>query len=76
MCEALETENNEIFYKGDRIVYKGDVGREMYIIRRGLVEVLSKNQLYSISTLGPGGYFGEVGNLYYISVVVFRLKLL
>lgn len=45
---------------GDMIVYSGDVGREMYIMRRGLVEVLSKDQSYVVATLGPGGYFGEV----------------
>jgi len=31
----------------------------MYIMRRGLVEVLGKHQ-HVVATLGPGGYFGEV----------------
>ena len=42
------------------IVYAGDVGREMYIMRRGLVEVLSKDRSFAVATLGPGGHFGEV----------------
>lgn len=53
-----------VFIPGDMIVYSGDVGREMYIMRRGLVEVLSKDQSYVVATLGPGGYFGEVGLIF------------
>uniref|UniRef100_A0A7M5XLN7 Cyclic nucleotide-binding domain-containing protein n=1 Tax=Clytia hemisphaerica TaxID=252671 RepID=A0A7M5XLN7_9CNID len=52
-----------VFMPGDTIVYSGDVGREMYIMRRGLVEVLSKEQNV-MATLGPGGYFGEVGLIF------------
>jgi len=52
-----------VFMPGDTIVYKADVGREMYIMRRGLVEVLSKDDQI-IATLGPGGYFGEVGLIF------------
>lgn len=49
---------------GDMIVYRGDVGREMYIIRRGLVEVLSQDRSKVVATLGPGSFFGEVGLIF------------
>ena len=52
------------YLSGDTIVYRADVGREMYIMRRGLVEVLSKDDQI-IATLGPGGYFGEVRSYFY-----------
>ena len=45
---------------GDAIVYSGDVSREMYIMRRRLLEVLSKDKENAVAMLGPGGYFGEL----------------
>ena len=66
------------FCLGDTIVYSGDVGREMYIMRRGLVEVLSKNKENVVATLGPGGYFGEVWNAdlthYRYSSIAFHIE--
>ena len=48
---------------GDYIVYAGDMGREMYCVRRGLVEVIGDDEITVVATLGPGGYFGEVQNV-------------
>jgi len=53
-----------VFMPGDTIVYSGDVGREMYLMRRGLVEVLSKDKSSVVANLGPGSYFGEVGLIF------------
>ena len=36
------------------------MGREMYCVRRGLVEVIGDDDITVVATLGPGGYFGEV----------------
>ena len=44
-------------------MYAGDMGREMYCVRRGLVEVIGDDGLTVVSTLGPGAYFGEVRQL-------------
>ena len=38
------------------------MGREMYCIRRGLVEVIGDDDITVVATLGPGAYFGEVKN--------------
>ena len=46
------------------VVYRNDVGREMYIVRRGLVDVLSKDKSKVIATIGPGGSFGEIGLIF------------
>ena len=62
VSEGVIKQTKSGFCLGDTIVYSGDVGREMYIMRRGLVEVLSKNKESVVATLGPGGYFGEVWN--------------
>ena len=45
---------------GDCIIYAGDMGREMYCIRRGLVDVVGDDNITVVGTLGPGAYFGEV----------------
>lgn len=48
---------------GDYIVYAGDMGREMYCVRRGLVDVIGDDGV-KLATLGPGGFFGEVGLIF------------
>nr|XP_054756976.1 uncharacterized protein LOC129263078 [Lytechinus pictus] len=53
-----------IFMPGDVVVYQGDMGREMYFIRRGTCEVLSKDGDRVMSNIGPGQYFGEVGLIF------------
>ncbi|XP_032231588.2 uncharacterized protein LOC5507177 [Nematostella vectensis] len=49
-----------IFKPGDYIVYAGDMGREMYCIRRGQVNILNDEDEV-VGTLGPGSFFGEIG---------------
>ena len=45
---------------GDYIYYAGDMGREMYCVRRGQVEVIGDDGITVVATLGPGSHFGEV----------------
>lgn len=42
-------------------MYAGDMGREMYCVRRGMVDVISDDGV-KLATLGPGGFFGEVAH--------------
>ncbi|XP_071956713.1 uncharacterized protein [Antedon mediterranea] len=60
---ALQT-HAYLFTPGDVIVYEGDMGREMYFIRRGTCEIMSKDMTRVVSTIGPGHYFGEVGLIF------------
>ena len=53
-----------VLVPGSVVVYRNDVGREMYMIRRGLVEVLSEDKSTVVATIGPGGFFGEVGLIF------------
>jgi glucose-6-phosphate 1-dehydrogenase len=51
-----------VYSPGDDIIKAGDIGNEMYVICRGLVDVLSPGgQL--LTTLGEGAYFGELSLL-------------
>lgn len=52
-----------IFLPGDYIIYKGDVGEEMYFIAEGSVYILSHDKQTVIVTLNKGAYFGEIAIL-------------
>ena len=51
-----------VLISGDYVIYAGDMGREMYCVRRGQVEVIGDDEVTVVATLGPGAYFGEVTN--------------
>lgn len=52
-----------IFLPGDYIIYKGDIGEEMYFIAEGSVFELSEDKQTVISCLSRGAYFGEIAIL-------------
>lgn len=45
---------------GDFVYHAGDLGEELYFVRRGFVEILSEDLGHVVNKLGSGGYFGEV----------------
>ena len=53
------------FKKGEVIIREGDVGREMFIIKSGSVEVLKKDggSLIPLAVLERGDFFGEMAIL-------------
>ena len=48
---------------GDFVCRKGEVGREMYIVNRGKLEVVSENGQKVYAVLEVGSYFGEISVL-------------
>jgi glucose-6-phosphate 1-dehydrogenase len=67
-CDAVFQHNvamalkPEVYAPGDFIIRKGDVGREMYFLVKGEVDVLDGDGAV-ISALGPGTFFGETSLL-------------
>ncbi|HWL16548.1 MAG TPA: FAD-dependent oxidoreductase [Opitutus sp.] len=55
----------ELYETGQTIVRQGDVGRAMYLIQSGTVEVVvsSADGEQRLAVLGPGDHFGEVAVL-------------
>lgn len=52
-----------VFFAGDFVCRKGEVGREMYIVNRGKLEVVSENGQKVYGVLEAGSYFGEISVL-------------
>ena len=50
----------QVYSPGDYVCKKGDVGREMYIIKRGKIDVVNEDGTKIFVTLGEGVVFGEL----------------
>ncbi|OXB68690.1 UNVERIFIED_CONTAM: hypothetical protein H355_004487, partial [Colinus virginianus] len=50
----------QVFGPGEFVCRRGDVGREMYFIREGRLEVLAADGVTQLAVLGEGLYFGEI----------------
>ena len=61
-----------LFSPGETIVRIGDISRSLRIVRRGKAEVLSADRSCVVATFGPGGYFGEVMMIMFISCKVLK----
>ncbi len=51
-----------VFQTGDLVIRKGEIGRELYLIAFGEVEVLDDSG-HVTATLGEGDFFGEISLL-------------
>jgi voltage-gated potassium channel len=53
-----------VFTPGDTIVYKGDMGYDMFFISKGSVDVVSEDESVVYATLSGGQFFGEIALLF------------
>ena len=51
---------NVIFLPGDYIIYKDQIGEEMYFIVEGSVQIIAADKETVLKVLTKGNYFGEI----------------
>ena len=52
-----------VYSPGDFVCRKGDIGKELYIIKSGSLTVVAENGHTVIATLGAGSVLGEISVL-------------
>ncbi|XP_031619654.1 cyclic nucleotide-gated cation channel alpha-3 isoform X2 [Contarinia nasturtii] len=63
LCELVLRLRPVVFSPGDFICRKGEVGKEMYIVNRGRLQVVADNGKTVMASLKAGCYFGEISIL-------------
>ncbi|XP_041469671.1 cyclic nucleotide-gated cation channel alpha-3-like isoform X2 [Lytechinus variegatus] len=67
LCELVLKLRSQIFSPGDYICRRGEIGREMFIINHGHVQVVVQDQETQqsmvVANLSEGNYFGEISLL-------------
>ncbi|XP_053561659.1 cyclic nucleotide-gated cation channel alpha-4 [Bombina bombina] len=53
----------QVYSPGEYVCMKGDIGREMYIIKEGKLAVVADDGVTQFAVLGEGNYFGEISIL-------------
>ncbi|CAD5123024.1 DgyrCDS11410 [Dimorphilus gyrociliatus] len=67
LCELVTKLKSHVYSPADYVCRAGEIGREMYIINNGKVEVLIRDHTTEdqtvVATLSEGNYFGEISVL-------------
>ncbi|XP_062513620.1 cyclic nucleotide-gated olfactory channel-like [Corticium candelabrum] len=63
LVELVVKLKHQVFSPGDYICRKGDVGKEMFIVQSGKLQVVADDGVTELATLTAGCYFGEISIL-------------
>ncbi|KAH7712592.1 Protein CNG-1 b [Aphelenchoides avenae] len=63
LVEIVQCLQLQIFSPGDIVCHKGDIGKEMYIVKRGILDVVNEETGEVFCELAEGSVFGEISVL-------------
>lgn len=63
LCALVLRLKPVLFSPSDYVCRKGEIGKEMFIVNRGKLQVVADNGRTVLATLRAGSYFGEISIL-------------
>ena len=57
---VVEVLKPETFLQGDDIMISGEIGQEMFLLEKGILNVIAPDGVTVLESLSPGAWFGEI----------------
>jgi len=72
LCALCRCVRPALYLRGEYVIHESDIGRELFLIYRDSVDLISPDDSTVYSTLTEGNAFGEISLIYKIPQCVLR----